>query len=90
MDRGAWWATVQGVTKSQTWLSDWAQGGNRVSDSQSDGQRGCGVESDRDGMGIWLCLIILEWEKKMDYGYRLSGNSQQKKMLKIQGERLHS
>ena len=25
MDRGAWWATVHGVTKSQTWLSNWAQ-----------------------------------------------------------------
>ena len=25
MDRGAWRATVHGVTKSQTWLSDWAQ-----------------------------------------------------------------
>ena len=24
MDRGAWWATVHGVTKNQTWLSDWA------------------------------------------------------------------
>ena len=23
MDRGAWWATVHGVTKSWTWLSDW-------------------------------------------------------------------
>ena len=23
MDREAWWATVYGVTKSQTWLSDW-------------------------------------------------------------------
>ena len=23
MDREAWWATVRGVTKSQTWLSDW-------------------------------------------------------------------
>ena len=23
-DRGAWWATVLGVTKSWTWLSDWA------------------------------------------------------------------
>ena len=22
MDRGAWWATVHGVTKSRTWLSD--------------------------------------------------------------------
>ena len=22
MDRGAWWATAQGVAKSQTWLSD--------------------------------------------------------------------
>ena len=22
--RGAWWATVLGVSKSQTWLSDWA------------------------------------------------------------------
>ena len=25
MDRGAWWATVHGVTKSQTRLNDWAQ-----------------------------------------------------------------
>ena len=25
MDRGAWWATVHGVTRSQTWLSDSAQ-----------------------------------------------------------------
>ena len=25
MDRGAWWATVHGVTKSQTQLSDQAQ-----------------------------------------------------------------
>ena len=24
MDRGGWWAVVHGVTKSQTWLSDWA------------------------------------------------------------------
>ena len=24
MDRGAWWATVHGVTKSQTQLRDWA------------------------------------------------------------------
>ena len=24
-DKGAWWVTVHGVTKSQTWLSDWAQ-----------------------------------------------------------------
>ena len=24
MDRGAWWATVHGVTKSWTWLSDQA------------------------------------------------------------------
>ena len=24
MDRGTWWATVHGITKSQTWLTDWA------------------------------------------------------------------
>ena len=24
MDRGAWWATVQGVTKTWPWLCDWA------------------------------------------------------------------
>ena len=23
MDRGTWWATVHGVTQSQTWLNDW-------------------------------------------------------------------
>ena len=26
-DRGAWWATVHGVTKSRTQLSDWAHTG---------------------------------------------------------------
>ena len=25
MDRGAWWATVYGVVKSQTWMSNWVQ-----------------------------------------------------------------
>ena len=25
LDRGAWWATVYGVTKSRTWLSDWTE-----------------------------------------------------------------
>ena len=25
MDRGAWWATIHSVAKSQTWLNDWAQ-----------------------------------------------------------------
>ena len=25
MDGGGWWATVHGVAKSQTWLSDWQQ-----------------------------------------------------------------
>ena len=24
MDRGAWWATVHGIAKSQTWLRDWS------------------------------------------------------------------
>ena len=28
MDRGAWWATVHGVAKSQIWLSDSAHTGN--------------------------------------------------------------
>ena len=25
MDKGAWWATIPRVAKSQTWLSDWAR-----------------------------------------------------------------
>ena len=25
MDRGAWWATIHGATKSRTWLSNWTQ-----------------------------------------------------------------
>ena len=34
MDRGAWQATVHGVTKSLTWLRDWAyMQENRVLDS---------------------------------------------------------
>ena len=27
-DRGAWWATVHGVTKNRTWLSDWTTTAN--------------------------------------------------------------
>ena len=30
MDRGSWWATVHGVTKSQAWLSTWAQNASEV------------------------------------------------------------
>ena len=25
MDRGAWWATIHGFTKSRTWLSNWTE-----------------------------------------------------------------
>ena len=30
MDREAWFAVVHGVTKSQTWLSDWTEHINQV------------------------------------------------------------
>ena len=30
MDRGAWWAIVHGVAKSQTWLSDYTYLGDEV------------------------------------------------------------
>ena len=32
MDREAWRAAVHGVTKSQTWLSDWTKLKNKISD----------------------------------------------------------
>ena len=35
MDRGVWWATVHRATKSWTWLSDLAQGGQRQSQVRS-------------------------------------------------------
>ena len=27
MDRGAWWVTFHGATKSRTWLSNWTTNG---------------------------------------------------------------
>ena len=30
IDRGAWWATVHGVTTSWAWLNDWAQTQNNI------------------------------------------------------------
>ena len=35
MDRGAWWPTVHGVTKSRTWLSNWIRTHTNVSFSYS-------------------------------------------------------
>ena len=43
MDRGIWWATVYGVAKSQTWLSDWAQQ--------------CPLQSDVSGVNRASCLV---------------------------------
>ena len=37
MDRGAWWARVRGVAKSQTWLSNWAQSTVRLSPTDGRG-----------------------------------------------------
>ena len=37
MDRGAWWATVHGVAKSHTWLSDWAHSWLEVKNAHSKG-----------------------------------------------------
>ena len=32
MGKGDWWATVRGVTKSQTWLSDWSKSISHIND----------------------------------------------------------
>ena len=37
MDRGAWWATIHGVTKSQTQLSNWAYSGEPKKTSLTQG-----------------------------------------------------
>ena len=61
MDRGAWWATVHGVTKSRTWLSHWThsipilqahklQGGESRS---RDGQ----LARDRAGVRTHVCAL---------------------------------
>ena len=34
MDRGAWCAAIHGVTKSQTWLSDWTELNDTTSDNK--------------------------------------------------------
>ena len=46
MDRGAWWATVQGVTKSQTWLNTYTHTHTHThtySCCRPSGFRGCGA-----------------------------------------------
>jgi len=34
MDRGAWWAAVHGVTRIQTWLSDWTKTASHTDDTE--------------------------------------------------------
>ena len=52
MDRRTWWATVPGVTKSRTWLSDWA-GAHR------DTHRHTQTHTDpHTYMGVWWSVTI--------------------------------
>ena len=58
VDRGAWWATVHGVAKSQTRLSDWAR-------TESCPPPGAGEER---GWGVHVCPLFRtskEEEKKV-------------------------
>ena len=61
MDRGAWWATVYGLAKSQTWLSDSACS---TSDTAIKGKREMDKEpSTRGSEGIFLGVggKFVEW-----------------------------
>ena len=50
MDREAWHATVRGVAKSQTWLSNWTDSGNRLPG---------GLYVNRS----WRNLMCVEWNQ---------------------------
>ena len=58
MDREAWHAAIHGVTKSQTWLSDWTE----LKDNQSINTRKLGYVPYRQ------CQYIISLEDKVSYG----------------------
>ena len=63
MDRGAWWATVHGVTKSRTRLSDyraWRLGNTLVQCRELQGPTGSSTEQAWDHM-------VRQWKVQGDY-----------------------
>ena len=59
IDRGAWWATVHGVAKNQTWLSDWEhkQTHTTVQGLAQDED----TETDRIGQGFKSLINRTQW-----------------------------
>ena len=55
MDRGAWWATVYGVAKSRTWLSDWH------TDTQTHTHPSCVVHRRLSGNVCWEKSVNSSW-----------------------------
>ena len=71
MDRGAWWATVHGVTKSRTWLSDGACKYQYVCYScrmNSASTRGVEVFVKHPGEDIWAWAWPKIWQEDKDIG----------------------
>ena len=63
MDRGAWWAKIQRVAKSWTWLSNWPHNNTSL--------RICSVECDsqpRNKNNCHGCSFVDDWELHVFWG----------------------
>ena len=61
VDRGAWWCTVYGVAKNQTWLSSWTTTANDAIE--------CWSVPVVDKCFIFNCIIIGYYKQPMRYHY---------------------
>ena len=64
MDRGAWWPTVHGVTKSQTWLSDWHTQKDRWRFLQEAKRKTCNARKRTTRLPIWETCLVTSKESR--------------------------
>ena len=63
MDRGAWWATVYGVTKSRTWLSDFTFTFKEIKDLYVENYKTLMKEIKED-TNRWRNIMFIDWKNQ--------------------------